>query len=60
MNQLVCINIVILIFLDLFYLIEKVAQHHSFKDLTSQVEEVLVVEFEFEMIILKIALLYRN
>jgi hypothetical protein len=40
MNQLVAINVFTLFFLDLLYLIEKVAQYQAFNDYSVQVEEV--------------------
>jgi len=41
MNYLVAINVFTLLFLNILYMVEKVAQHHAFKHFDQDVEEVM-------------------
>ncbi len=43
LNQLVGLNVFTLLVLDILYLVEKVAQHQSFKDFSVEVDEVMVL-----------------
>ena len=43
MNYLVAVNVFTLLFLNILYLVEKIAQHQSFKDFDVEVEEVFEI-----------------